>query len=743
MHFTRLRFALLLSLAIVAWTEPQIAAAAPPQVTDPRLKIELFAESPQIVTPTGIAVDAKGRVLAVESHTHFRPPGYQGPTTDRVRMFEDTRGSGRADRITTFFEGTSSTMSLAVYRDGSVYVATRNEIFRLRDTKGAGIGDERTPIVHLETSGNYPHNGLSGIAFDFHGDVYFGLGENLGAAYKLIGSDGSSITGGGEGGNIFRCRPDGSHVERLATGFWNPFQICFDTYGRLFGVDNDPDSRPPCRLLHIVPGGDYGFRFRYGRTGLHPFVAWNGELPGTLPMASATGEAPAGLVAYESDNLPAEYRGNLLATSWGDHRIDRFTLTEHGATVWAKMTPLVAGGDDFRPVSMAVAPDGSLYVTDWVDKSYSVHGKGRIWHIRAVNAKQLDRPADPQTAIHSPHRDLREEAARRLAADVGAGRHVLRQLVRNDTEPRTRAAALVALADAGDDGVDYQAIALEDPSLEVRALAVRSMPEAVFDLLKFAADTQPPAIRAEALRRVRSGEPVRDVALRTLDDPDPFLQQAARQALSRIGPGLADIDPAKLRTPRERLGLLLTLRAAAESAGRKWLPQFFADPDPAIRFAAIQWVGEERVTDLRGRIVALLNGEANTRQLFEACVATLELLDGTQGPDQFHGERYLVRVLTDPHTSDTMRQLALRMLPASHAALTIERLKQFLSSSDERLKLEAIRTLRDSPRPERVGVLAELARDSHAADQLRARGDCGPGGRRIRARAFAHAGHGR
>src|SRR5579862_8442354 len=101
MHVTRLRLLpLLLALAIVAWTEPQIASAAPPQVTDPRLKIELFAESPQIVTPVGIAVDAKGRVLAVESHTHFRPPGYQGPTTDRVRMFEDTRGTGRADRIT-------------------------------------------------------------------------------------------------------------------------------------------------------------------------------------------------------------------------------------------------------------------------------------------------------------------------------------------------------------------------------------------------------------------------------------------------------------------------------------------------------------------------------------------------------------------------------------------------------------------------------------------------------------------
>ena len=78
-----------------------------------------------------------------------------------------------------------------------------------------------------------PH-GLSGFAFDFTGKVYFGLGENLGADYRLIGSDGATLTGGGEGGNIYRCRPDGSKLERIATGFWNPFHMTFDGFGRLF-----------------------------------------------------------------------------------------------------------------------------------------------------------------------------------------------------------------------------------------------------------------------------------------------------------------------------------------------------------------------------------------------------------------------------------------------------------------------------------------------------------------------------
>src|SRR5258707_5992109 len=156
------------------------------------------------------------------------------------------------------------------------------------------------------------------------GILYFTQGENLGAKYKLIGSDGTTLSGGGEGGSIYRCRPDGSKLERVATGFWNTFHLTFDPFGRLFAVDNDPDARGPCRLLHIIQGGDYGYRFRNGRRGLHPFTAWNGELPGTLPMVAGTAEAPCGIVSYESVGLPAEYRGLLLVTSWGGHVVGQF-----------------------------------------------------------------------------------------------------------------------------------------------------------------------------------------------------------------------------------------------------------------------------------------------------------------------------------------------------------------------------------------------------------------------------------
>src|SRR4029453_15589445 len=100
----------------------------------PRWVVELFAAAPDIVHPIAADFDAKGRLLVVVSHTHFRPAKYAGPKSDRVRLF--AVGTGKA---TTFFEGTTHTMDVAVHPDGSVYVATRNEILRLRDTKGTGV----------------------------------------------------------------------------------------------------------------------------------------------------------------------------------------------------------------------------------------------------------------------------------------------------------------------------------------------------------------------------------------------------------------------------------------------------------------------------------------------------------------------------------------------------------------------------------------------------------------------------
>ena len=412
-------------------------------------------------------------------------------------------------------------------------------LYRLWDRDGDGKADGikpgslPAPFVRLDTPGDYPHNGLSGFAFDFAGNVYFGLGENLGADYRLIGSDGVTLSGGGEGGNIYRCRPDGSKLEQVATGFWNPFHMSFDVFGRLFAVDNDPDSRPPCRLLHIVQGGDYGYRFRNGRKGLHPFTSWNGELPGTLGMVAGTGEAPSGVVEYDRDNLPADYRGSLLVTSWGDHRIEQYRLKPHGASFRATMEPVVTGGEDFRPVGIAIAPDGSVFISDWVDKSYELHGKGRIWRLRQADKNVIAR-LDPAIPV------------------------------------AWRSDAIALAAAAGTGAVDGQLAAsvLHHESADVRALGASILPTDRIDLKNVARSDPSPLVRAAAMRRL-SDPGARDLFLKALGSDDPFVQQAARLGLrnSLKAAELVALAGSKDLSADERLGLLLTLRDSGRDRG--------------------------------------------------------------------------------------------------------------------------------------------------------------------------------
>jgi putative membrane-bound dehydrogenase-like protein len=414
-----------------------------PRAADPGIVVELFAQAPDIVHPVAVTIDQRGRLLVIESHTHFRPKNYQGPAKDRIRILEDTDGDGKADRFTTFYEGVVAAMDLACHPDGSIYLATRNEVLRLRDHDGDGKADSAQRLVFLDTPGDYPHNGLCGLTFDHDGNLFFGMGENLGVRYCLRGSDGTEICDEGEGGNVFWCTADGKKLRRVATGFWNPFGMCFDRHGRLWAVDNDPDAMPPCRLLHVVEGGDYGYQFRYGRSGRHVFQAWNGHLPGTLPMVCGVGEGPCEVLRYEGSGLPGGLHGDLLVTAWADHRIERYRLIPHGASYRAEPLPFVQGGSDFRPVGLVQAKDGSLFVSDWVLANYELHGKGAVWHIR---------PAEPNRPGKQPA--VEEEKPVDFLAPIydlpaeGAWERLRKFLV--DDDPFIRHAATVRLSRLSD-----------------------------------------------------------------------------------------------------------------------------------------------------------------------------------------------------------------------------------------------------------------------------------------------------
>ncbi len=652
-----MRFTLAVCIVFVALCRIH---AAPPRSLDDRLVIELVATEPEIVTPTGITVDPQGRIYCIESHTHFRPEGYTGPSADRIQVFDDFDETGHARRITTFFEGTKATMGLAFDAKFEwLYVVARSEMFRIRDTNLDGVSDERQSLMRLETTGEYPHNGLNGCAFDAQGRVYFGQGENLGVEWKVVGTDGKSISGG-DGGRVYRCNADGTGLEQIAEGCWNPFGQCFDNYGQLFVVDNDPDSRPPCRLLHVVPGADFGYRFSNGRKGLHPFSAWNGDLPGSLPMVAGTGEAPSNVLSYEAHNLPGDYVGKLIVPSWGDHRIDSFGLESVGASYRSAFKPFVIGDEDFRPVGIAAAPDGSLVVSDWVDKSYELHGKGRIWRIRA---KQPNASGESST--------------------IGNG----------------------------------------TPTDDSKALA-RTVRESSLDqakLLEFAGEEFSPFVRAEALRRLELTADSAPVILAACKSTDPYLAQAARRPLIAarryLWPPSWLPEDASLR-----LTYLLVAKESHASPDDESFRVWLSDPDEAIRMTAVRWVGEARMERFRAALTQDLARPGQSPRAFATILAALERLDGVKREvsDEDAGAVYVAKLVADPKLDLQVLQRAVAMLPVDDKSLNAELLGRLFGSDQPGARMAAIRIWCDRGRDDDQAKLVAIARDASRTSEERA-----------------------
>ena len=145
------------------------------------------------------------------------------------------------------------------------------------------------------------------------------------------------------------------------------------------------------------------------------------------------------------------------------------------------------------------------------------------------------------------------------------------------------------------------------------------------------------------------------------------------------------------------------------------------DPDFEVRRTAIQWVGEARLSQFRPQIERQLADPKTTRDLFEAALASLEMLDGVKraARNEFSGADYAMRLVRNERAAEPVRALALRMVPASHKGLDVKLLKRLLAARSMALRYEAVRTLCETTFPETTDLLRSIAADELADRQLR------------------------
>ncbi|GIT31239.1 MAG: hypothetical protein Ct9H300mP1_32850 [Planctomycetaceae bacterium] len=408
------------------------------------------------------------------------------------------------------------------------------------------------------------------------------------------------------------------------------------------------------------------------------------------------------MVSYESIDLPDEYRGDLLVTSWGDHRIDRFRMVERGASFESVAEPLIQGGVNFRPVGLATAPDGSLYCPDWVLRDYKVHGRGRVWRIRRKPGRKAEssRPViDVATVtpkrgvgeltdlVGSAHLPLRRAAAVALSG-TDAGRRRLGKLISDPrTSSRSRIEVLWAFASVDPETTDYgflrpggQRTRLGGGSTEVEIAVIELIGSPPVSLRCLETRFSPGRTGGAPVVGARSVGPAGcdtrtpgslggcfDATVVTgggaggfLVPDDPFLMAAVLERVVRRDVAEADLlkavrvaldraagDNGRRRAIRTLLALAVRKRFHDPALARRMLS---GGPfDPVVRRLVVQWVAESGRKELRSEVAAILDNPDITADLFRTTLAALDMLDGGDPKkiDKTAPADYVLPLLTD------------------------------------------------------------------------------------------------
>lgn len=385
-----------------AGLSPEQSAAA---MTVPEgFRVTLAAGEPDVVRPIALSIDDRGRVWVLENHTYpFKAP--KGEGKDRILIFEDEDGDDRFDSRKVFYEGLNMATGLEL-GFGGVWVGAAPELLFIPDRNDDDVPDGE-PVVLLDGWGlQDTHETLNSFTWGPDGWLYGCHGV---FTHSKVGKPGTPdeeripINAG-----VWRYHPTKHEFEVFAHGTSNPWGVDFDEYGNCFIT--------ACvipHLYHMIPGGRY-----QRQTGQHfnPYtyndiktigdhVHYLGRTPHSgndRSDAAGGGHAHSGLLIYQGDAWPEEYRGSLLMNNIHGARLNRDLAEPSGSGFIGRHAPdfLLANDRASQILAFKQGPDGNVWMIDWYDlqqchvPNASVHDKsrGRVFKVSYGNqdAKRSD-----------------------------------------------------------------------------------------------------------------------------------------------------------------------------------------------------------------------------------------------------------------------------------------------------------------------------------------------------------------
>ena len=473
------------------------------------LQISLFAHEPMLVNPTNMDIDEKGRVWVCEGYNYrysLNPDNPYKKEGDRIVILEDKNGDGVADKQTIFYQGEDINSALGIAVLGNKVIVSRSpDVFVFTDEDNDGVADKKDTLF-TGISGLEHDHAIHAFNFGPDGKLYFnfgnegrGLKDKYGNPVKDI--SGKEIVANGHPwrqGMVFRCDTDGKNVEVLGNNFRNPYEVTEDSYGTLWQSDNDDDGNRGVRINYVMQYGNYGFtdeitgaswpERRINIEDSIPYRHWHLNDPGVVPNMLQTGAgSPTGILVYEGDLLPERFRGQLIHSDAGPNVVRSYAVTPNGAGYSATINNIAEGTGDnwFRPSDVCVAPDGSLFISDWYDPGVGGHqvkdfAKGRIFRVTPKDHKGYKIPApDFSTtegtiiALQSPNRSTRYLAWKKINSMGEVAAPALEKLYASEN-PRFRARALWLLSKIPNKGLAFVQEALKDKDSNIRITALRA-----------------------------------------------------------------------------------------------------------------------------------------------------------------------------------------------------------------------------------------------------------------------------
>ncbi len=500
----------------------------------PGFEIELVACEPDIHKPMNMKFDAHGRLWVTHSLEYPFPAKDDSAARDAITVFSEFGADGRAAKVHRFAEHLNIPIGVLPLSDREALAWSIPHIYRLVDSDGDGVADQRTvmfgPFGIIDTHGNQ-----NAFTRWVDGWIYANHGFNNHSQPKS-GGDGPVVIDM-QSGNTYRFRPDGSAIEQYSWGQVNPFGLCFDPLGNLYSADCH--SRAVTMLLAE------GYYQSFGKP--HDGLDF---APDTTDKDHG-GTGLAGVVYSAGHRFPAEFSGVLFVGNVITNRVhcDRLKWIGSSPTV-ASVEDFVACDDPwFRPVDLQLGPDGALYIADFYNRiigHYEVplthpgrdRERGRIWRVVYKGAGGVQKsPAASDSAMP----DLAKVSAEALVELLGHANLTVRVLATNALVDRfaKQAPALARQVLDGPTHVPSTATKrLDRAAQRAHALWILQRTDKIDEPLAKRMAGEPDAIirvhLIQALGATPEWQPWQfDLVRDGLADADPFVQRAASAALAR------------------------------------------------------------------------------------------------------------------------------------------------------------------------------------------------------------------